>query len=334
MPWVAANRSCELRGRAVPRADGLHLGVRAVCDDRRSAWRAGGPWGTLSTPGNLEVGSIPLGDVFDRTLRGARRGRGRAWDALYADLAPLVLGYLRAQAVPDPEDVCAETFLQVVRDLHRFEGDERHFRSWVLTIAHHRATDARRRQGRRPSDPVPDQDLERALPPVRTEGEVLTRLGTEEVVALLDQLGDDQREVLLLRLLGGLSTAEIAQATGRTREGVKALQKRGIARLRQHLGVTREATVSPNGSSPAAPSERTTPASDGPAADGTPRVVDVTTLAPDAAAPGSGRTDDTGARPDQAATIDVTTPPASLARTANRDAQPNPGPPPPDPEGR
>ncbi|MTV24563.1 sigma-70 family RNA polymerase sigma factor [Nitriliruptoraceae bacterium ZYF776] len=179
-------------------------------------------------------GHDSLGDSFDRTMRGARRGRGRAWDALYGDLSPLVLGYLRARRVPDAEDVCAETFLQVVRDLDRFEGDEANLRSWVLTIAHHRSTDARRRAARRPSDPTPDDTLERCLPAAAgVEATALATLGTDEVLALLDRLSDDQREVLLLRLLVGMSATEIAELTERSREAVKALQKRGIAKLRE-----------------------------------------------------------------------------------------------------
>lgn len=168
----------------------------------------------------------------------ARRGRASAWDALYADLAPVVLGYLRGRGFPDPEDVLGDTWLEVVRDLYRFEGDERGFRSWVLSIAHLRGIDAARRRARRPSDPTDHDALSAALPTTPDiAAEALDRSATDEVVALLDILSDDQREALLLRLLGGLSTSEIAEATGRSRDGVKALQKRAIARLRAHLEV-------------------------------------------------------------------------------------------------
>lgn len=174
-----------------------------------------------------------LGESFDRTLRAARRGRDRAWDDIYADLAPVVLGYLRGRGFPDAEDILGDTFLEVVRDLRRFEGDERGFRSWVLAIAHHRGLDAARRRARRPSDATGDAVLEAAAPAVAdAESEVLARFATEETVAALAGLGEAQREVLLLRILGGLTAAEIAEVTGRTREAVKALQKRAITQLR------------------------------------------------------------------------------------------------------
>jgi RNA polymerase sigma factor (sigma-70 family) len=166
-------------------------------------------------------------------LSAARGGADDAWAQLYRGLAPALLGYLRGQGAPDPEDLLGEVWVQVVRHLDGFEGDETGFRSWVFTIAHRRLIDVRRAQVRRPEDISPTEDLEPALPPVDTEPEVLAGLGTDDVVRLLGHLTEDQREVLLLRLVGGLRLAEIAEVTGRPRQAVKSLQKRGIEHLRR-----------------------------------------------------------------------------------------------------
>jgi RNA polymerase sigma factor (sigma-70 family) len=123
-----------------------------------------------------------------------------------------------------------------VRSLHRFEGDEPGFRSWVFTIAHRRLIDARRASLRRPVELAPAEDLEPSLPPADDEPFLLERAGTAEVLALLDRLGDDQREVLVLRLVAGFTTAEVAEVTGRSTEAVKGLAKRGLARLRVLVG--------------------------------------------------------------------------------------------------
>ena len=176
-------------------------------------------------------------DDFEGLLRGARAGEDEAWARIYADLAPPLLGYLRGRGAPDPEDVLGEVMLQVVRRLDTFEGDEAGFRSWVFTIAHNRLIDLRRARSRRPEELVPHETLEPELPSVENESEALARLGTDEVVALLDRLTDDQREVLLLRLVAGLQLAEIAEVTGRPRQAVKSLQKRGIEQLRRLAGV-------------------------------------------------------------------------------------------------
>lgn len=104
----------------------------------------------------------------------------------------------------------------------------------MLAIAHHRGLDAARKRARRPSEASGDDVLEAAAPAVAdAESEMLARFATDETVAALAGLGEAQREVLLLRILAGSTAAEIAEVTGRTREAVKALQKRAIAQLRE-----------------------------------------------------------------------------------------------------
>lgn len=184
-------------------------------------------------------------------LRAARRGDDRAWAELYDELAGPVLGYVRSQGAPDPEDVLGEVLFQVVRGLPRFAGDEPGFRAWVFTIAHRRVQDTHRRRGRRPVAPVAPDTLDPTLPPMSSEADALTALSTADVVALLGRLTDDQREVLALRVIGGLTVGEVAHATGRTTEAVKALSKRGLARLRELTGLGRT-TRTRAGSAPAA----------------------------------------------------------------------------------
>jgi RNA polymerase sigma factor (sigma-70 family) len=192
-------------------------------------------------------GKITLGDRYDAVLRAARRGDDAAWAEIYRDLAGPVLGYLRAQRAPDPDDLLGETMLQVVRDLRRFEGDEAGFRSWVLTIAHRRLLDARRSNSRKPADAHETTVLEAALPAVDgAEPQALAELELDAVLAVLDRITDDQREVLVLRLVGDLDVAQTAEATGRSADAVKALSKRGLDRLRVLLGErTREDRPSP-----------------------------------------------------------------------------------------
>ncbi len=182
-------------------------------------------------------GEATLGDRFIDVLHAARRGDDAAWAAVYRDLAGPLLGYLRGQNAPDPEDVLGETMLQMVRDIDRFTGDEGNFRSWAFTIAHRRLLDARRSRSRKPSDAVGADTIEAALPVVTgAESTALEELEIDDALTLLDRLTDEQREVLLLRLLGDLSVAQTAKVTGRTPDAVKALTKRGLDRLRTLLG--------------------------------------------------------------------------------------------------
>ena len=126
-------------------------------------------------------------------------------------------------------------FLQLARNLHSFEGDEHNFRSWVFTVAHHRLIDERRQRSRRPSDPVPHDRLEPDGWAEPAEIEALDRLSTSNARELLETLSPDQRDVLLLRVLGQLTVEEVAATVGKRPGAVKALQRRALASLQRGL---------------------------------------------------------------------------------------------------
>jgi RNA polymerase sigma factor (sigma-70 family) len=181
------------------------------------------------------VGAGTSDDGFPTVLAGARAGDPAAWSTLYHATAPVLVGYLRAQRLPDPDDIAGEVLLEVVRDLHRFEGDERGFRSWVLAIAHHRLLDARRRASRRPVTSG-GADLRARAGRDDTEAEGLASIGLAELVRVLDDLTTDQRSVLLLRVVGDLTVAEVAEVLGKRPGAVKQLQRRAVATLQHRLG--------------------------------------------------------------------------------------------------
>ncbi len=173
--------------------------------------------------------------AFSETLAAARSGESTAWSQLYHEVAPILIGYLRAQHLPDAEDVAGEVLLEVVRDIERFEGSRERFRSWVLAIAHHRLLDARRRAKRRPADPTPHEELDTPPATDDPEADALAALGFGELEPALATLTHDQRSVLLLRVIGDLPIAEVSRITGRRPGAVKQLQHRATAALRRQL---------------------------------------------------------------------------------------------------
>jgi len=175
-------------------------------------------------------------ETFRALLDAAREGDESAWSALYRNHAPQVLGFLRANRCPEPEDTLSEVFLQAARDLHRFEGDERAFRAWTFTIANHRLIDARRRSARRPVEPVAEPPEPADVPLDDASQQALARIGRDEVHRVLELVSPDQRAVLLLRVLGDLTIDEVAEAIGKRPGAVKALQRRGLAAIRRELG--------------------------------------------------------------------------------------------------
>ena len=185
--------------------------------------------------------AMPIGEGFPQVLGAARTGAEWAWRVLYRDLAPVVSGYVRSRGAREPDDVCGEVFVEVARGLPRFEGDEAGFRSWVFVIAHHRLLDERRRARRHPEYPVVSEVFGAERAPEDVEATALDRISSERVREIIEQLTPDQCDVLLLRILGGLTVEEVARAVGKRPGAVKALQRRGleaIRRLMQELGVT------------------------------------------------------------------------------------------------
>jgi RNA polymerase sigma factor (sigma-70 family) len=172
---------------------------------------------------------------FAAVLRAARSGEDSAWRSLYGELAPGLLGYLRARHAAQPEDLLGEVMLQIVRDLRSFDGGKRDFRAWAFTIAHHRLLDERRRAGRRPAEPMPPLEIERLGPRGDAEEDALKTLSAERVGRLLAQLSTDQQNVILLRVLGDLTCDEVAQVTGKTPGAVKQLQRRGFETIKAEL---------------------------------------------------------------------------------------------------
>jgi RNA polymerase sigma factor (sigma-70 family) len=174
-------------------------------------------------------------DGSQGVLVAARAGQEWAWAAIYRDLAPPLLGYLRARGAAEPEDLLGELLLQMVRDIEHFAGGERDFRAWAFAIAHHRLVDDRRYRARRPVDPAPPQALadDAAAPDPREPW--FQSIGGEAIAAALRRLPEEQRQVVLLRVLGDLKVDEVARVMSKTPGAVKAMQHRALATLRREI---------------------------------------------------------------------------------------------------
>jgi RNA polymerase sigma-70 factor, ECF subfamily len=182
-----------------------------------------------------------IGDEFPAVLAAAQRGSEAAFSQLWRDAHPELLRYLRAAAPRAPEDVAAETWVQVVRGLRRFRGDERDWRSWLFTIARRRAIDEARRRSRHPAAPL--DELPREQEPRSPDAALLAvqNLGAADLIRQIRALPPQQADVILLRVLAGLDNEAVARMLGRSPGAVRVAAHRGLRRLVQQLdtkGVT------------------------------------------------------------------------------------------------
>ncbi|MGI9648223.1 MAG: RNA polymerase sigma factor [Acidimicrobiia bacterium] len=172
-------------------------------------------------------------DPWESLLEAARAGADWAWSDLYQTYAPKVRGYAASQGAADPDDLLGEVFLQAVRNLNSFVGDEAAFRAWLFTIVHRRVLDSRRRARRRP------EDLNGHLPKAETapaaEEVALGGLAGRDLQAGFAVLTVEQQRVLALRVIGDLSLDDVARILNKRTGAIKALQHRALQRLRKVL---------------------------------------------------------------------------------------------------
>lgn len=171
-------------------------------------------------------------------MAAAQAGADWAVAVLYRSLQPRLLRFLRAQAqIHDAEDIAAQTWLEVARALPRFVGDEDGFGAFVFTVARRRLADHRRAVRRRPLDLVGDDALLTLAEGGDTEDDALAHLGGEDAARrLAELLPSDQADVVLLRVVGGLSVDQVAELLGRRPGTVRVLQHRALKRLARQLG--------------------------------------------------------------------------------------------------
>lgn len=174
------------------------------------------------------------GQAFGATLDAARGGEAWALECLYQRHSPRVAGYLRSHGVPDVGGTTNDVFLRVFIRLSTFDGDEDGFRSWMFTIAHHLMVDELRRAARRPKI-AEGVSAEEQVAGGDAEEDALAGMGRQRIDGLLARLSDNQRAVVLLRVVEDLSIEQVAVALGKRPTAVKALQHRALATLRRHL---------------------------------------------------------------------------------------------------
>ena len=181
---------------------------------------------------------------FDRRLRAAQDGDEASFTELFRSLQPRLLRYLRTVGGGLADDVAAETWLSIVRGLHRFSGDEAQWQAWVFTIARARLVDARRRAARA-AVPVDGDALAEALPAVTdVTGTVEEMFSTEAALSIIATLPRHQAEVVLLRYVAGLDVARTAEVLGRRPGAIRVTAHRALNRLAGTLAAEDRSVVS------------------------------------------------------------------------------------------
>ena len=180
--------------------------------------------------------------LLEQARAGDEQALSQAFEQYRRRLAVLVHFKLspRARDFSDVEDVVQETLLRAFRDIGRFTYQSPgSFLRWLSTIADHVIVDRVRYQGRerRAGEEVPFRSASNPMGPEPADSQTPSRLFAQQeaVARLLDQLGalpEDYRNVILMAKIEGLSTVEMAERLGKSREAVALLVYRAVKRFR------------------------------------------------------------------------------------------------------
>jgi RNA polymerase sigma-70 factor, ECF subfamily len=182
-----------------------------------------------------------IGAEFSGLLARAQSGDEVAFTRLFRDVQPALLRYLRVVAPQYADDVAGDTWENVVSGLNGFRGEEKAFRGWLFTIARHRAADRGRSRARRRTVPLDDSGAEDLLTAPDAAELVLERMSTQAALAAVATLPGDQAEIIMLRVVAGLDTRQVAQITGKSPGAVRVAAHRALRRLAElanRTGVT------------------------------------------------------------------------------------------------
>jgi RNA polymerase sigma-70 factor, ECF subfamily len=163
-----------------------------------------------------------------RAVARAKSGDMDAIRFLYLRYKDNVYGYVLSivRGAHEAEDVTQTVFVKLISAIHRYEPRQVPFTAWILRVAHNVAIDSLRQRRWVPCEEV----IESRRPADESSHD--RRRGLEQA---LEMLPEDQRDVVVLRHLVGLSPGEIADRMGRTESSIHGLHHRARLALRREL---------------------------------------------------------------------------------------------------
>ena len=180
--------------------------------------------------------------LLEQAKGGDEQALSRAFERYRRRLAVLIHYKLSPQTreFSDVEDLVQETCLRAFRDLDRFTSlSPGSFLRWLSAIADHAIVDRARYQGRqrRAGEELPFRSDSNPLGPEPADSRTPSRLfaqqqAVERLLARLDALPVDYRQVLVHTRIEGLTTVETAERMGKSRETVALLVYRALKRFR------------------------------------------------------------------------------------------------------
>lgn len=179
--------------------------------------------------------------LVQQAVQHAKAGDSEGLHFLYVRFAPDVHRYVNSFVHDhhEAEDITQNVFAKLMSGIKKYEQRDAPFAAWIMRVARNAALDHLRARRAIPTEDVRVADTD------HVQARLSRNQGLREA---FEQLPDDQREVLVLRHVAGLSPVEIAAALEKTESSVHGLHHRGRRTLQEkllELGVAPTVTQSP-----------------------------------------------------------------------------------------
>jgi RNA polymerase sigma-70 factor (ECF subfamily) len=181
----------------------------------------------------------PVDSVDPRGLQNlislAKKGDNQAFSSLYLAYFKPIYKYIyfRIGDKTETEDLVQDVFLKAFNSLSKYSYSGKSFLAYLYTIARNTTIDHHRKK----KTPVADEDQAiNVIDPEDTpDREFEKRENAEIIRKKISKLSDSEREVIILRFINGLETAEVARQLGKSQEAIRKLQSRGLKNLKKQF---------------------------------------------------------------------------------------------------
>lgn len=179
---------------------------------------------------NSEIGSETDSKAEIKNLvNKAVKGSHEAFGQLYRFFVKRIYRYVFYQ-VGDKmtaEDITADVFFKALDHIDSCEGKEATFQAWLYRIAHNCVIDYFRSRNRQLS-------LESEIYHLKQDPD--KRMESRELIDIVSKLPTNQRQIIILKFIAGLSNREIGKVLGKNAGAVRIMQMRALLSLRKKLG--------------------------------------------------------------------------------------------------
>lgn len=198
-----------------------------MLSSHNNIWHGAPVWGSFEASNSMSESLLKRISIGDKTAvqECLKKYGGLVWS----------LAKRMSASHEDAEDAVQEIFLDVWKNAARFDETQAGEATFISMIARRRLIDRLRYSNRRLS-PISLED-EISEPSVRSDEVLLTSIEARQAAKALEQIRPEQRKVLELSIVQGMSHQEISDATGIPLGTVKTHARRGLMQIRELLGL-------------------------------------------------------------------------------------------------